>query len=74
MADGKKGGKKSYRSRNRSAQNHVPGAKNAQDAQSLSVQSEKIGEQVVSTEEVVLVKTETTVVETITTGSETTES
>ena len=74
MADGKKGGKKPYRSRNRSAQNHVPGAKNAQDAQSLSVQSEKIGEQVVSTEEVVLVKTETTVVETITTGSETTES
>lgn len=71
MADGKKGGKKPYRSRNRSAQNHVPGAKNAQ---SLSVQSEKIGEQVVSTEEVVLVKTETTVVETITTGSETTES
>ena len=74
MADGKKGGKKPYRSRNRSAQNHVPGAKNAQDAQSLSVQSEKIGEQVVSTEEIVLVKTETTVVETITTGSETTES
>lgn len=74
MADGKKGGKKPYRSRNRSAQNHVPGAKNAQDAQSLSVRSEKIGEQVVSTEEVVLVKTETTVVETITTGSETTES
>lgn len=74
MADGKKGGKKPYRSRNRSAQNRVPGAKNAQDAQSLSVQSEKIGEQVVSTEEVVLVKTETTVVETITTGSETTES
>lgn len=74
MADGKKGGKKPYRSRNRSAQNHVPGAKNAQDAQSLSVRSEKIGEQVVSTEEVVLVNTETTVVETITTGSETTES
>ena len=74
MADGKKGGKKPYRSRNRSAQNHVPGAKNAQDAQSLSVRSENIGEQVVSTEEVVLVKTETTVVETITTGSETTES
>lgn len=74
MAEGKKGGKKPYRSRNRSAQNRVPGAKNAQDAQSLSVQSEKIGEQVVSTEEVVLVKTETTVVETITTGSETTES
>lgn len=74
MADGKKGGKKPYRSRNRSAQNRVPGAKNAQDAQSLSVQSEKTGEQVVSTEEVVLVKTETTVVETITTGSETTES
>ena len=74
MADGKKGGKKPYRSRNRSAQNHVPGAKNAQDAQSLSVRSEKIGEKVVSTEEVVLVNTETTVVETITTGSETTES
>lgn len=59
-AEGRKGGKKPYRSRNRSAQN----AQNAQNGK----------EKVALAEAEVLVKTETTIVETITTGSETTES
>ncbi len=59
-AEGRKGGKKPYRSRNRSAQN----AQNAQNGR----------EKVALAEAEVLVKTETTIVETITTGSETTES
>lgn len=53
-AEGRRGGKKPYRSRPRSAQN--------------------VGEQNAPAEMEVLVETETTVVETMTTGSETTES
>lgn len=56
-AEGRRGGKKPYRSRPRSAQN-----------------VQNVGEQNAPAEMEVLVETETTVVETMTTGSETTES
>lgn len=65
MAEGRKGGKKPYRSHahSRSGQN-AQGAQNTQNG----------GEQAALADAEVLVKTETTIVETITTGSETTES
>lgn len=61
-ADGRKGGKKPYRSHS-----HSRSGQNAQNTQNG-------GEQAALADAEVLVKTETTIVETIATGSETTES
>lgn len=65
MADGRKGGKKPYRSHSHS--------RSGQNAQS-EPNAQNGGAQAALAEAEVLVKTETTIVEAITTGSETTES